>query len=329
MRERVITWVLYVVNAILAVILVLIILAPGSRAKRTLEVKVFYYRDLGCLPFWTATELGFFDSVGIRVSSEEVPKIGDEIDAVANGGAFYGFGFPFDLLLLKGSGDTRIRLGYLAVSSTQKPFWALLVDREAGIDSLKALTGHRIGYLQDTRQRFELSSWLLEQGVDTSGIKWVPMTTSEMATAFADKRCEALVAPEPVRSRLMADSDRIAVLRDGFLEEVLGVNGVLPVSEGFTSLANLKLRNEEISRITKALSMAIDTLRADPQLAQRMAQEFTDAQGPVNLPDFKKFNEIDPGLLEGFLARLKELEVALFDMDTKVLLISPKDLKLK
>lgn len=331
MNQKAITRILIVVNLILIGILIVILWLPGRVKKGPEEARVYFMRDISSLPYWVAQEKGFFDSVGVKVKAEEIVRVGDEIAMVRRGTVVLGLGFPWDALIGKAdTGLANFRIVYSVFGTPEKPATALIATKESGIKGIKDLTGKRIGYLQDTRGSLGITAILLALGVDTAGTKMVALSSGEMPTAFADNRCEAMVIFEPVRTRYLADTDNILFVEDGFLEKYLAADGRLPVSVLFTSIPNLKLRRESTVRSVKALNMAVDYIRANPEEAKQIARaNLSLPEGAeISLPDFRRYDEEDYGVIESYIKKLNEMSVILFEPpDLKNLYLRTSDIK--
>ncbi len=331
MSQKAITRILIVVNLILIGILIVILWLPGRIRKGPEEARVYFMRDISALPYWVAQEKGFFDSVGVIVKAEEVVRVGDEIAMIRRGTVVLGLGFPWDALIGKAdTGLANFRVVYSVFGTPDKPATALLARKDAGITSVKDLTGKRIGYWQDTRGALEVPAILLSLGVDTAGVKMVALSSGEMPTAFADNRCEAMVVFEPVRTQYLADTDNILVLEDGFLEKYLVSGGRLPVSAVFTSVPNLRLRRDATVRAVRALNMAVDYIRANPAEAEKIARaNLTLPEGAdLALPEFRRYDEEDYMVIESYMKKLNEMSVILFEPpDLKNLYLRTSDIK--
>lgn len=331
MSQKAITRILIVVNLILMGILFIILWLPSRVTRGPEEARAYFIRDISSLPYWVAQEKGFFDSVGVKIRAEEVIRVGDEIAMIRRGTVALGIGFPWDALIGKAdTGLASFRVVYSVFGTPEKPATALVAAKGSGITSLRDLTGKRIGYWQDTRGSLEVPAILLALGVDTTGTKMVALSASEMPTAFADKRCEAMLVFEPMRTQYLADTDNILVVEDGFLEKHLAAGARLPVSVIFTSLPNLKLRNESTVRAIKALNMAVDYIRSNPDEARKIAKANLNLPdgAEIVLPEFRRYDEEDYGVIESYTKKLSEMSVILFEPpDLKNLYLRTTDIK--
>jgi len=331
MKSRVLTNILIVVNIILAAILIFILWLPSRNKKEAAESRIFFTRDISSLPYWVAKEKGYFDSLHVKVTGDEVPRISDEIDMVGRGTLTLGIGVPWDAFIGKATTNLpKYRVIYSVFGTAESPQTALVARKDAGITSLAGLTGKRLGFNQETRQNITIPAILLGLGVDTTGIRMTPLSASEMATAFVDNRCDALVALEPYRTIFLADTDDIVVVEDGFLEKHLASQSALPVATIFTSVANLKLRNRSTIPVIKAMNKAVDYIKANPEDAARIARENMGLapEAQVKVPDFRKYDQEDPQVIAGYMANLKSMSAILFEVpDLKDLYLRTSDVK--
>lgn len=331
MSQKAITRILIVVNLILIGILIVILWLPSRVMKGPEEARVYFVRDISSLPYWVAQEKGFFDSVEVKIKAEEVVRIGDEIAMIRRGTVVLGIGFPWDALI--GKADTGLgnfRVAYSVFGTSEKPSSALVAVKGKGVKELKDLIGKRIGYWQDTRGALEIPPIMLAAGVDTAGMKMIPLSTSEIPTAFADNRCDAMVVFEPFRTQYLADTSGFTILEDGFLEKRLAPEGRLPVSVIFSSVPNLRLRRESTVRVVRAMDMAVDYINANPDEARRIARDNLDISegSDLTLPEFRKYDQEDHVVIESYIKKLNELSVVLFEPpNLKNLYLRTSDIK--
>jgi ABC-type nitrate/sulfonate/bicarbonate transport system substrate-binding protein len=331
MSQKAITWILFVVNLILMGILIAMLWLPTRVKKGPEEARAYFVRDISALPYWVAQEKGFFDSVGVKLKADEVIRVGDEIAMIRRGTVVLGIGFPWDALIGKAdTGLANFRVIYSVFGTPERPATALVAARGSGIASLSNLKGKRIGYWQDTRAYLEVPPILVALGVDTAGTRMMALSASEMPTAFADNRCDAMLVYEPLRSLFLSDTENIIVVEDGFLEKHLAPNGRLPVSVIFTAIPNLKLRHESTVRLIKALNMAVDYIKANPEEAKKIASSNLNLPegAEFTLPEFRRYDEEDYGTIESYVKKLSEMSVILFEpTNLKDLYLRTADIK--
>ena len=322
MSKSALTKILAVVNVLLAAVLFYILWSAGAKRHAAAEVRVFFYRDPSALPLWVAVEKGFFDTTVVKVKTEEIPRLGDEVGMVSRGAVLVGVGFPWEGFISRASADLdKFRLVYTTVGTKDKPVTALVAWRESGVKTLKDLAGKRVGYLQDLRLNLYLKPLLAKEGVDTAGVKLVPLSFSEMRSAFIDKRAEALVAPEPLRTYFLSDTEDVVLVEDAFLEKHL----VSPYFWGatVTSIANLRLRAEATKAVVDGLKKGLEFVRSNPSEAGKILRENLGLENltQLELPQFADASQVKDQELQAFFDALKGAGAVLFEMpQAKVLL---------
>ncbi len=322
--------ILTVVNIILAAILIYILVQPKIQASKTVEAKIYYRNDISAAPLFIAEANGYFDSLRVQVSVEEIGKAGEDVENVLKGIGQLASGTDWGYFLFK----AKVRPGaYRLVSNVTStisvPYTALLAPPKSRIKKLSDLVGKKLGYLRDTKDEYLIRYALRSQGINDSMVSMVPLMRSEMKNVFNPDSSlvavDAVLAVEPFRSILIKQGARI--VEDGFLEKHTVTP--FPVGVTYTAVTNLELRKNATQRVVKAIGMAIDFMRKDPDSATAIIRSRLDVPQEVDLslPTYEKYNEIDPDQINRYVEILKKANVLFVDIVADSMILSPEEIK--
>jgi len=286
--------VLVLINILLFGVLVFILIQPQIQKAKVKEITIIYNKSVGSLPLFVAQELGYFDSLKLKVSLEEVDKPGDEVERVGRGAKGAGFGTNWDLFALKASADpTLFKIIYNAKSSIDNPQTALVSAKNKNIRSIRDLSrkGIKIGYLKDSRQMDMLRNILAEEKIPEGNYSLMPFSAQELMDTMTLKFADVLLVTEPVRSYLIS-KNLVNVIEDGFLERRIQTPFLYALA--YTSKVNIQLNRDGVARLANAINNAIDFIRKEPQKAQEILKKYLGIEGDVsiNIPVFEKYTEI-------------------------------------
>ncbi len=286
--------VLVLINILLFAVLVFILIQPQIQAARVKEIKVVYTQNIAALPIFVAKEMGYFDSLKLKVTLEEADRPGEEIEKVGRGALGAGFGSSWDQFALKASADPTIfKIIYNAKSSIDNPQTALISHKSKNIRTFRDLNrkGLKIGYLKDSRQAEMLKLIFNSEKIREENYSLMAFTPAEMMDTMSLRYVDAILVSEPVRSYLISKGI-VSIIEDGILERRILTPFLSGV--GYTSRVNIQLNKEGVARLVNAINMAIDLIRKDPQKAQEIYRKYIDLAEPIaiNIPVFEKYSEI-------------------------------------
>ncbi len=322
--------ILTVVNIILAAILVYILIQPKIQASKIVEAKIYYRDDVSATPLYIAEANGYFDSLKVKVTVEEIGKPGEDVENVLKGIGQLASGTDWGMFLFKAKARPGVyRIVANATSTISVPYTALLAPPKSKIKKLSDLVGKKVGYLRGTKYEYLLRYALRSQGINDSLVEYTPLMMSEMKNVFnpdsALVAVDAVLAVEPYRTLLIKQGARI--IEDGFLEKYTVTP--FPVGVTYTSVTNLQLRKNATQRVVKAINMAIDFMRKHPDSATAIVKTKLNVPEEVSLmlPTFEKYNEIDPAQLDRYVDVLKKANVLFVDIETDSMMLSPEEIK--
>ncbi|MDP2309085.1 MAG: ABC transporter substrate-binding protein [Pseudomonadota bacterium] len=147
--------------------------------------------------YFLADQLGHYEGAPIRIVDYTSAEQG--LQAVRNGVAeLYPCTLDEALLLASDLPDVRV------VQVLDTSHGADVILAHADIPSLEALRGRRIGYEATSLGAYVLSRGLATAGLTPADVTPVFLQVDEHERAFLERRVDAVVTYEPVRSRLLA-----------------------------------------------------------------------------------------------------------------------------
>ncbi len=321
------TRILTLINLILLGVLVYILVYPQMKARQVVEATVVYQDTPGALPLFVAEQLGLFDSLKVKVTSEEALIGPETVDDIGKGRYQMLYGIDWANALFRiAVRPEAYRVAYSVAYSQSNPYASLVTLRKSKIRSLKDLLLKRIGYPKGTRYNLILKHYLKQEGLDPEKVSFIGLLPSEMTTALDRNLADALLVVEPYRS-LVVHREDVRVLEDAVFSR--RIVSPLPVFVGLTSIVNLNLSKAQVQRVYQATEQAIRFIREYPDSAAQILRHHFNlpADAPVNLPQFETYQELDPTRIRAIIAHLKETEVLLVDLNPNDFLMTPSDLK--
>jgi len=316
-----------VINLLLIGLLVYIIVYPEIQARKRVEASLLFEDNLTSLPVFVADELGFFDSLKVNVTIEEVEKPGDEMDLVMKGTYHVGCGTPWSSFIFKAAGRPEAyRVLFSAFSTIEEPYTALFARRKVRIRRPSDYAGKRVGYLRGGKMEPILRKYFQNKGVDPEKIVFTPLAFFEIDSALQRNLVDVLLAVEPYRSFLLHDRS-VKLIEDAVIEKYAFTP--LPIGVGFSSLVVLNLKKREFIRVFKALNRAIDFTREYPDSARKILLARLGLPDTLNftIPSFQKYEEVDPLSIRRYANFLKENDVLFVDVDVEKFLLRREELK--
>ncbi len=322
--------ILTVVNIILAGILIYILLQPKIQASKIVEAKIYYRNDVSAAPLFIAEANGYFDSLKVKVSVEEVGKVGEDVENVLKGLGQLASGTDWGVFLFKAKvRPSAYRIVTNATSTISVPYTALLAPPKSRIRSLKDLIGKKVGFLRGTKDEELVRYILRSSGINDSMVNFTPLMASEMRNIFNPESAmvavDAVVAVEPYRSMLIKSGARI--VEDGFIEKHTVTP--FPVGLSYTSITNLELQKNATRRVIQAMNMAIDFLRKHPDSATVIVKNRLNVPEDINLmlPTFEKYSEVDAAQVDRYVEVLKNANVLFVDVPVDSMILSAEEIK--
>lgn len=326
-----------IIDILLAAILVFIIEYPVLKAKKEVEGKVLYVRDISALPLFVAQEKGYFDSLKVKVNLVEAGINGDEVDQVKNGTAQAAFGTDMAMFVYKGAiKPDAFKIIYVTEASIDNPQTKLITLRTTTYRNLKSLEGKRIGYYSRTKDNRWIRYIVKNAEGDPEKVKTLPQSQAEVITGLTDKNVDYLLARTP-EAQILEASRKLKVVEDGVLENYVSAPFIMNI--GYTSVANMQFYQEPTKRIMKAIIKAIDFIRNNPDEALKIANKYFEIDSiivkvglkpedvNISLPEFRKSFELDPSEIQKATDRMMDAEILLKEADFSGDLLKQQELK--
>jgi len=180
----------------------------------------------------------------------------------------------------------------------------------AGVDSLQALKGRRVGVESSAVGAIMLDSALEAGGLSIDDVEVVPVTLDRQMVAFRSGDVEAVVTCEPIRTKLLASGARILFDSSRIPGRIVDVLAVRK--------AALSTHAEPLRALIQGHFEALEQLRQEPLIAAtRMAprlglspDELLAAFAGMELPDLprnRSLFSVSPSPLEETTANLASL----------------------
>ena len=328
---------LAIIDILLAAILIFIIEYPVIKSKKEVEGKVVYVRDISALPLFVAEDMGYFDSLRVKVNLEEAGINGDEVDKVKNGAAQAAFGTDMATFVYKGAiKPDAFKIIYVTEASIDNPQTKLLSLRTTRYRGLKSLEGKKVGYYSRTKDNRWIKYVVKNAGGDPEKVRTLPQSPFEVLTSLTEKNVDFLLARTP-EAQILEASKKIKVVEDGFLENYVSAPYIM--SLGYTSVANMQFYPEPTKRIVKAIRKAIDYIRNNPDEAMKIANKYLNIDSTIvklnvnpedvkkTLPEFRKSYEVDPSEIQKATDKMLEAEILLKEVDFSGDLMKQQEVK--
>lgn len=165
--------------------------------------------DVGALSYF-AQEQGFFKKHGLDVQIVTGANGAAIAAAVAGGSMDIGDGNITTLALAHERGVPFVMVAPSGAYSSKAPTAALLVLRNSAIKSAKDLTG-KIVAVSAARDISEVAvrAWMDKNGAGSDSLRFAEMPFSQMGSALAAGRVDAVLAQEPAMSGILDNDGRV------------------------------------------------------------------------------------------------------------------------
>lgn len=246
-------YVLYVLNLILAAILILIIIYPQFKERQVHEIQIVAYPDLASFPVYVAKEKGFFDEVKLKVLIEFDASREDPIEDLRKGKFEVLAGYPIVNFLFEGAPDAdKFRLIGEVVETKETPLTGVIVKTKSSKLSLQLLND----------KTFTLPSWRKDAEILKKLLAINKITVNEKKivrynTSLPYGEWEAAYIIEPFLS-FLADSNDFRVLLTSPFEEI---SSPYPYAGYFVSKTGIYFKSEGIRRFHQIYDKTINFIQ--------------------------------------------------------------------
>lgn len=241
-----------------AAIISCLLLLCGCEPPQSAPIRIGANVWPGYEAIFLARTKGFYELEGVRVELVEFGSLPDVRRAFERG-------------QIDAMATTVIEVIQVREFSNRRPQVFLISDYSDGadvvlgtddVDSITALKGRKVGAEPASLGVFLLTRALEEHGLSLDDVKVMPMDQSNMRTALAEGRVDAIVTYPPVSARTQADGARVLFTSSEILHEVVDVLSV--------DASILQHREADIAAIIRAWDRAVAYMRAEPSDANRI-----------------------------------------------------------
>ena len=247
-----------------------------------IAIRIGSSTDDAARPLISAAQAGLFKKAGLDVEIVKLSNGAAVAAAVAGGSVDIGKGSALTPILAYARGIPFTVTSNLSNYVSDAPNVGLIVKRDSPIVAPKDLAGTTIGLngLQD-QNALAMYSWLEQNGVDLSTIKFIEVPSSASLAALDQKRIDAVVALEPVFSSALA-SQRFRVL--AFPWNALGKRYTQAVM--FSTTAWVAAHRSTIDAVNRVLFDAGIYVVAHEDETKPLSAQFAGLD-PTSLTNFK------------------------------------------
>lgn len=281
----------------LSVIIVISISACSKSPKKTQSLSVGVLPDVDSIPLIIAREQGYFKDEGIDVDIQQFKSAKDRDSAFQAGKID---GAVSDVLAAafakEGGFDAKI-------TSMTNGSYKLLVNKNAGIKSIKDLKGKSVAVSSNTIIEYSTDMMLKEDGLSGSDIKKTPIAEIPVRLEMLQNgKIDGATLPDPLASEALKNG---AVLLSS--TDKLGINpGVLL----FSSKA-ISSKTTELEAFYRAYNKAVDYLKSQPVSSYidtiiKVSSFPEDIKGSIVLPDYTKASQVSEKDVEDVIGWLMD-----------------------
>lgn len=214
------------------------------------------------LPLYVADRQGFFAAEGVQVTLSEVIGGNRAMQAMLDGKADLATASETVTVF---QSFKRNDFSVIASFATTTSDVDLIAGKSLAIARPEQLAGKRIGMVVGAASHYYADAWLVFHGVDPKSTRPVNLPPEAMKTALANGEVDAVAAWEPYRS---------AILQSVSGARLLANPGIYRLSFNLhVARKQLGTRDDELSRVLRALLRAERFIESEPGKAQAILRE--------------------------------------------------------
>lgn len=291
-----------------ALVLIFVVGYPQYKESLPSRIKIGVDKSYSSLPFYVAKMDTLRDYFGIeKIEPEFIDIEGDPLQGIKDG-TYDVAAVPWYWLVISPStnGDTIKAFSSVELRS-RRTLDAIIVPPKSRIRRLRDLKGKRLGYITSDEYIVNL---ILEKMVEdrVTDVKKVPLQPEEIATAFTDKKADALYLIDPYRAFMVASQGNEMLLQAVFAIYIIPSMpyAAIVMRKDFVEKEN-KLA---AIRIKNAVEATISYLSRNPEVGKRLIIQINEWGSPEGLilnlkvPDYQRLSEIDVRNVENLQTEL-------------------------
>jgi ABC-type nitrate/sulfonate/bicarbonate transport system substrate-binding protein len=293
----------------LAAAVVLLVLVTGLRlgSSRNGRVRIAYLPVMASLPVFVAEDQRLFARQGLRSQAVSFSTSNDMVNALVTGQIDV---LPavalVPLIHLEIQHPGRVRVFSHSRMRRENSTYRIVVRGDSKFESLRQLSGKKIGVFPGTSATRLVSAYLKRKSVDPAGITFVQLPPSAQVSSLETGAIDALFAYEPVA--LVSEPGRYRTLSNSVYAEL-----VEPCPLGVSVIArDFERSNRGVSgKSVSAVQEAIAFMGTHPEQAKVLLPRFTkmtpEMASRVNIADMTLSNDVDAASLQRFIDLLYEI----------------------
>jgi len=269
-------------GALVLLLVLLLVAAVWQRwqaplAKQSARVRIGYQALAANLPFFVATEKGFFRLHGLDVEAVRFETADAAADALLRGDIASDFSLPMLVFLSREEKVPGSLVAYgFQMDTPEFSHEAILVSSDSDIKTIADLRSKVIGVFPGVAAKTYLTEALIKAGLARTEVDAKPLQIQLHLQALRAKQIDALLAYEPTIS--IAKSEGYGrVLETAVFPRYL--QNPFPVTVFAMPRSFVSEHPKEARKIVSAIADAIDYVKGSPSDANETVVKF------ANLPD--------------------------------------------
>lgn len=287
------------VSILLVVVMMFSLLLSGCSTKgetkatkelKEVDVLLDWYPNAVHSFLYAAEEQGYFEEAGLKVNLITPAGTDDGIKLVASGQADLAISYPKQIILARGEDIPVKSVGAIVRSSLNQ----LMVNKDAGVKTLKDLEGKKIGYPSFDIDKETVMAMVSEAGGDPSKIEFVDVGYELMA-AIQTKRVDGIIGGYINHEKILLEKEGIQL--DTFNPADYGVPNNYELAF-IASDDGIKNNNETIQAFLDAAKKGFEYTKSNPDKALDLVLNVQNENFPLDSEIEKKSLEILMPLME-------------------------------
>jgi putative hydroxymethylpyrimidine transport system substrate-binding protein len=262
----------------------------STKELKEVDVLLDWYPNAVHSFLYAAEEQGYFEEAGLKVNLITPAGTDDGIKLVASNQADLAISYPKQIILARGEDIPVKSVGAIVRSSLNQ----LMVNKDAGIKTLKDLEGKKIGYPSFDIDKETVMAMVSEAGGDPSKIEFVDVGYELMA-AIQTKRVDGIIGGFINHEKILLEKEGIQL--DTFNPSDFGVPNNYELAF-IASDDGIKNNNETIQAFLDAAKKGFEYTKSNPDKALELVLNVQNENFPLDSEIEKKSLEILMPLME-------------------------------
>lgn len=296
---------LYIITVILAIIVIgLYGCSKGKGVSAQTTVRIGYLNIVASLPLFVAEEKGFLKEEGVTFETFPIASSNQLVDGIIAGNLdFFIESSAVPILAVEIQSPGKLKVFSVSEITPKAPFDALLVKENSSIKSLSDLAGKKIGVFPGSTAANILKKYLIDKGIDVSGITFIPMPPQNHLTALLEGSVDVIHAYEPTTSFALTKGG-VRHLYGSIYADMISPNpqGVAAVGTSFIAknpeIANKVIRAFERAMIfmkehdTETRQILAKRMNLPDAVAKRCVFLYMIPHKEINIPIFQRYADM-------------------------------------